>query len=142
MTDIQQRVACKALIVHAGKVLILREASTYDEGTQGGKYQLPGGRINPGEPFADGLVREVYEETGLAVQMGEPLYVGEWQPVIHGVKNHIVAIFFVCHSDDDTVRLSTEHDAYAWIDPAEYADYVFAKPDDEVVATYLRRTNR
>jgi len=76
--NIVQRVAMKAVIVRDGKVLILREAKTYDEGTNIGRYHMPGGRLDPGENFEDGLRREVREETGLEVELEFPVYVGEW----------------------------------------------------------------
>src|SRR5574337_985895 len=99
MTKIILRVAAKAVIVNsAGKILIVREASTYKEGTGAGRYHMPGGRLEEGENYAEGLRREVAEETGLEVEPLYPIFVGEWQPVINGVPNHIVAIFTVCRA--------------------------------------------
>lgn len=76
MSDLVLRVAAKALVVNSeGKVLILREANTYAEGTQTGKYGLPGGRLEQGESYEEGFVREVKEETGLDVELGRPVFV-------------------------------------------------------------------
>jgi len=83
MTKIIQQIAMKAVIVNKnGEILILREAATYGEGTQRGRYHMPGGRVNVGESFEESLTREVREETNLEVQINEPIYVGEWHPVI------------------------------------------------------------
>src|SRR5688572_24340135 len=99
MSDqITLRVAAKGVIVHEGKVLILREAATYKDGTGTGRFHLPGGRLNPGEAFIDGLHREIKEETGLEVTPLQPLYVGEWRPVIRGEQLQIIAIFMVCEA--------------------------------------------
>lgn len=139
MTDILQRVAAKALIVNnEGKVLILREADTYEEGTKIGKYGLPGGRINPGEKFFDGLTREVQEETGLEVKPIKPLYVGEWFPVIKDVQNHITAIFYACQATATDVKLSEEHDHYEWIEPEHYVDFEMMEPDDDVIRAWIK----
>ncbi|QQR52963.1 NUDIX hydrolase [bacterium] len=76
-----QRIAAKALITNGHQILLLREAATDIEATQIGNYQVPGGRIEPGESFFDGLKREVKEETGLNVTVGQPAFVCEWFPL-------------------------------------------------------------
>jgi len=142
-TTVNQRVACKAVIGIDGKVLILREGSTYEEGTQVERWGFPGGRINPGEPFLDGLRREVLEETGLQIESQEPFYVGEWFPTIKGQPNHIVAIFFACTplkgTKENDVRLSEEHDNYRWVTAAEVVMLDIMPPDDDVLATYFKK---
>jgi 8-oxo-dGTP diphosphatase len=136
MSNIRQRIACKALICNGSKVLILREATTYKDGTNIGKYHLPGGRIEPGEHFMSALLREAKEETGLEIVVGKPLYVGEWSPVIRGEQNQIVAIFFVCQAKTKTVTLSEEHDDYQWINPDDYDKTCLMDPDDKVIDAY------
>jgi 8-oxo-dGTP diphosphatase len=130
----------KAVIARDDKILVLREASTYKEGTNIGRYHFPGGRIEPGEPFAEGLLREVREETGLEVALGEPLYVGEWFPVIREVPNHIVAMFITCQiTIDKPIVLSDEHDDYQWVSREEARQLNFMAPDDEVAETFFKR---
>jgi 8-oxo-dGTP diphosphatase len=141
--EIKQRIACKAVIQYRSKVLILREAdsSSYADGTNAGRYHLPGGRLEPGEAFLDGLAREVREETGLelAASKPRPIYVGEWRPVIRGEQNQIVAIFFVCTTRSSHVHLSSEHDDYQWIDPAAYQQYNLKSPEDEVLQAFAKQ---
>jgi 8-oxo-dGTP diphosphatase len=137
MDIIRQRVACKAVIRHGSKILILREAATNKDGTNVGRYQLPGGRIEPGEPYIDGLNREVMEETGLQVEVGKPIAVGEWFPVIRGEKNQIVAIFFDCNTDSTAVTLSDEHDEYRWIEASEYSTYNLLDSESAVFKAYI-----
>jgi 8-oxo-dGTP pyrophosphatase MutT (NUDIX family) len=56
------RPAAFALIVHDGKLLLLRMVYT-------GKYHLPGGGINIGERMEQTIKREVLEETGIEVEV-------------------------------------------------------------------------
>jgi 8-oxo-dGTP diphosphatase len=137
--QIVQRIATKALIVNdKGQMLILREASTYEEGTNVGRYQLPGGRLEPGEAFLDGLQREVDEETGLQIDIGKPIYVGEWRPVIKGVQNQIIAIFFICKPLTKNIRLSKEHDDYKWVLASEVSNYDIMSPENKVIEEYIK----
>jgi 8-oxo-dGTP diphosphatase len=75
-------IATKAFVVKGGKVLIVRESSKYDEGTNAAKFDVVGGRLKPGERFDENLRREVKEETGLDIQIGKPFFVNEWRPVM------------------------------------------------------------
>ena len=135
--EVVLRVAAKAVITRGdGKVLVVREAGTYDEGTKIGKYGIPGGRLNPGESYEDGLRREVEEETGLKIEPLYPLYVGEWRPEIKGVPHQIVAIFTVCKAKTTDVKLSDEHDDFKWINPGHPKGVSFMEPDDEVIERY------
>lgn len=136
--EMRQRIAVKAVIAQDGKILILREAATYGEGTQHGRYQLPGGRVEVGEHFEEALRREIQEESGLKIEIGRPLYVGEWRPVIKGTPNQIVAIFFVCTPKTTDVKLSTEHDDFQWIDPAKRSDFDIMDPEDKVIDLYAQ----
>lgn len=141
--NIVQRIATKALIVNdKGEILILREASTYEEGTNVGRYHLPGGRLNPGEAFLNGLEREVDEETGLKIEIGKPIYVGEWRPVIKGIQNQIVAIFFICKPLSENVNLSEEHDDYKWALPKDISRYDVMPPEDKVFEEYENSLTR
>lgn len=136
----RQRIAIKALIINAGKILLLREADTYGEGTQHGRYHLPGGRVEVGEPFEEALNREIMEETGLTVEVGQPFFVGEWRPEIKGEINQIIGIFFLCNATSDEVKLSTEHDQFVWIEPTSSQDYDVMDPDGDVIKRYLAMT--
>jgi 8-oxo-dGTP diphosphatase len=121
MTEPRLFVAMKAFIIHSGKVLILRESSKYQDGSQIGQFDFPGGRVKPGERFDEGLIREVREETGLHVRLGRPIAVNEWRPVVRDEPWQIVGAFILCESDTDQVTLSEDHDEYQWIDPKDYA---------------------
>ncbi len=133
-------VAAKAFIVCNGKVLLIRESSAYMDGTNVGKYDLPGGRITPGEHYKESLVREVEEETGLAVRIGKPFFVSEWRPRIKGEQWHIVGIFFECHADSENCILGKDHDHFFWIAPEDYARYDLIENLRPVFEEYMKCT--
>jgi len=64
----EQRVPCVGAIITdaAGRLLLIKRGHE----PEAGRWSLPGGRIEPGESDQQALVREVREETGLAVTPG------------------------------------------------------------------------
>ncbi len=116
-------VATKAFITLNDKVLIVRESSKYQDGTNADRYDVVGGRVEPGQRFDESLLREVLEETGLTVSIEKPFFVNEWRPTVRGEEWQIVGIFFKCSVVSGEVRLSEDHDTYEWIDPSKYAEF-------------------
>ncbi|MFH1648987.1 MAG: NUDIX hydrolase [Candidatus Woesearchaeota archaeon] len=112
--------ATKAFIVKDGKVLVIRESAKYDVGTKVGKYDNPGGRLQPGEHHDEALRREVEEETGLDIKINKPIFVNESWPEVKGEQWQIVRIFFECEVTGGTLKLSDDHDDVKWIDPKNY----------------------
>ncbi len=122
MENVKLFVATKAFISHKGKVLVVRESLQYVDGVHGGKYDVVGGRLTPGEHFDENIRRETKEETGLEVTIGEPFFVNESWPVVRGEQWQIVRIFFKCTTNSNKVTLSKDHDDFRWIDPKKYKD--------------------
>jgi 8-oxo-dGTP diphosphatase len=138
VSKIVQQVAAKAVIVDdQNRVLVVREAPL-ETRSKAGQYQMVGGRVDPGERFEDALRREIREEVGLEIEIGQPLYVGEWRPKVKGVQYHIIATFVVCRAKSTNV-LSEEHDHYLWLDPAKRKDVAMMEPDCYVVDAYAER---
>ena len=134
------RVAAKAIIVNEkGQILIVREASTYGDGTNIGHFGVPGGRIELGESYGDGLSREVSEEVGLDIDPQYPVFVDEWHPTIKNQPHQIIGIYMVCQAKPGTIRLSEEHDQFKWIDPKQRSSYDIMEHDWQAIDSYNKR---
>ncbi|MEV5987101.1 NUDIX domain-containing protein [Streptomyces sp. NPDC052051] len=78
------RVSARAVVVdQEGRVLLIRHRDGDRE-----FHVLPGGRVEPGETAAEAACREVREETGLRVSIGELLWVREYLPERHPGHPH------------------------------------------------------
>jgi 8-oxo-dGTP pyrophosphatase MutT (NUDIX family) len=88
----------KAVIINSeGKVLLLQPSSKE-------KMHLPGGHLQQGENYLQGLMREVFEETSLKVTA---YIVIDAAPGFH---------LWLCRCNGSNVRLSNEHSSYKWAD--------------------------
>lgn len=93
-------------------VLVLRRA----EGTRcTGAWEIVHGRLDPGERPEEAAVREVREETGLAI---DRLYNLTCQPFyLHRLSTVQMAVVFVAFVGKGEVALGPEHDQWEWMAP-------------------------
>lgn len=111
-------VAVKAVILKENKALVLCRSKHEMEGSYMNSHQkwdLPGGGLHFFEKAEEGLHREIMEETGLSVEIGQPL------SLFDVIKHHIhLCIFtYACQWKKGEISLSEEHDAYFWLTEAE-----------------------
>src|SRR5690349_9326061 len=114
MSEKQVRVALKAIVMRLGEVLVLRR-SDKDE-VHAGMWDIPGGRMDWGEEPMAALAREIREETGLEVQVRDPISVWQFQP---GPELQVVGVTFRALYRGGSIVLGAEHDSYRWIRPEE-----------------------
>lgn len=100
-------------IVRAGAVLFLRRSPGV---FRAGQWELPGGTVEPGEAHEAAAVREVAEETGLAVRITRERGRHTWMD-IGGKDLRIHARVFDVDEDAlrDVVLNDGEHDEFTWV---------------------------
>ena len=64
-----------AVIERAGQILIAQRKL---EDSFGGRWEFPGGKLNPGETLEACLIREIQEELGLLIEVGQLIKVVEY----------------------------------------------------------------
>ena len=100
MSNVKTFIAAKAFINNNGKILILKESSKYLDSSHVGKFDVPGGRLKPGESFYDTLIRELKEETGLEnIEIGRPFFINEWRPKKEDEQWHIIGVYVECFTN-------------------------------------------
>ena len=131
--------ATKAFLKRDGKVLILRESGDYKDGSNNAYYDVPGGRTNPDEELSDALRREIFEESGLGFTSPAPFYESVIQIPRREDIWEIRRIYYACDAEDGDVVLSSDHDNFQWIDPAQYAAANIIPDLKDVFEAYLSR---
>lgn len=97
----------------AGRYLFLRRAGSSKHFR--GKWEMPGGKMDPGETLEDCLVRETKEETGLDIRLTHVLGAAEGDIPAY----RLAYIMLGGETDGEAVTLSDEHDACEWVTPAD-----------------------
>jgi len=104
----------KGVLIHRGRVLLLLNERR--------EWDLPGGRPDPGEDHRSALVREVQEETGLAVEVGALVdeHLFEVLP-----QRFVRIVAYACTLQaEGTVVLSHEHHEASWIELSALGEQV------------------
>ena len=111
MSEPHPEVCVGGVVVHDGRLLLVRRG----RGAGVGLWSIPGGRVEWGEALADAVVREVAEETGLAVVPAGWL---GWVERID-VAHHFVIHDFLAHLADgaqpDRARAGDDAAAVRWV---------------------------
>lgn len=111
MEEIALQVGVKILLCNSeGKYLLLRRSPIkYPE--VGAKWDIVGGRINPGTPLMENLDRELQEETKLSIE-GEPKLIAA-QDILRVPGRHVVRLTYVGNTNGTPV-LDEDHSEFGW----------------------------
>jgi len=110
--DIKLQVGVKVLLKNKeGKYLMLRRSlEKYPEIK--GRWDIVGGRIDPGSSLFDNLKREVKEETDLEL-IKEPKLIAA-QDIMPNSEKHVVRLTYIGEIEGDITLDKTENDMYKW----------------------------
>ncbi len=128
------KLAVKAIILdQQNRCLLIRRSTACRSFV--GKWEWPGGKLDDGEDFATALVREVHEETSLGIEITEFAgATGFEMPALH-----VVLLCMEARALGSAIRLSDEHDEFAWVPLTELSQWALA---DHVRPFMLEYANR
>jgi ADP-ribose pyrophosphatase YjhB (NUDIX family) len=131
------RVGVGAVIWKGGQVLLIRRAAPPRQG----KWSLPGGMQHLGETLAEAIIREIKEETGLEVRLGEVVAVVDLieRDAAGDVEYHFTVIDY--EADWETGEAIAGDDAAeaVWADPLHLSPFDLPRLQQSVIAKALSR---
>jgi 8-oxo-dGTP diphosphatase len=122
-------VAVGILIDPQGRVLITRRAP---QTHQGGLWEFPGGKVEPGETIVDALARELKEELGVTVLISEPFMTLEHD---YGDQCVCLAVHRVTSWRGEPSGM--EGQPLAWEQPANLTDWTFPAANQPILTRLL-----
>ena len=111
-----------AAVLHRnGSVLIARRPS---RGLLGGLWEFPGGKLEPGESLQQGLAREIHEELGTKIEVGQP--VGVYQHAFTHFRITLHAFHCILVGGEPQPLEASE---LRWVPPDELGQFPMGKVD-------------
>ncbi len=114
-----------AVIRQDGKLLLAQRPS---EGLLGGLWEFPGGKVEPGESLPQCLRREIVEELGAEIEVGEPFGVYEHAYTHFSVTLHA----FLCRLLPGEEPQPIQPSDLCWAAPDDLRDFPMGKIDRQI----------
>ena len=135
MTELKQVEVVAAVIVKDNKVL----ATQRGYGDFKGKWEFPGGKIEPGETMKNALKREIKEELNANIEVLIFLNTVEYDYE----KFHLTMHTYICSLKNQIEKVrhddnEFEHDNMIWLDENHLDDVDWLPADKEVVNAYKK----
>jgi mutator protein MutT len=109
-----------------GKILIDKRRQG---GQLGGLWEFPGGKLEPGETIEECIEREIIEELGIKIKVGDRLITIE-----HDYTNfHITLNVYHCYHTSGTPQ-PIESDEIRWVTLDEIDQFPFPKANEQIIA--------
>lgn len=105
--------------------------------TLAGRWEFPGGKVDAGETPEEALHRELVEELGVRVELGEEIVApepGGWRIT----TRHVMRLWTAVVVDGSPEPL-VEHDAVRWLDQGSWLDVPWLDADVPIVHALAAR---
>jgi 8-oxo-dGTP diphosphatase len=119
------RIIVGAAIISGGRVLACERAQPPE---MAGKWEFPGGKVDPGETEVEALVRECQEELGVDVAVGER--VGDDVAMLNGTA---ILRVYVATLLNGAQPLPLEHSDLRWLGVSELDSVPWLPADAPIV---------
>ncbi len=119
------------IIVQDGRVVLIKRK--YEP--LAGRWSIPGGALDVGEPLEVGVARELYEETGLVTRVGPVVEV--FDRILRDeegrVKYHFVLVDYLCVPIDGTLVAGDDVSDAVWVSLEGLGPYELTEKTTQVI---------
>jgi len=114
------RVGVGALVIRDGKILLVKRGVDPNKGL----WAIPGGTLKLGESMREGAAREILEETGVTIAVGECVYLFDLieRDESGRVKFHFVVVDFSAIYVSGDAQGGDDAEEAGWFAPEEMND--------------------
>ncbi|HMZ53008.1 (deoxy)nucleoside triphosphate pyrophosphohydrolase [Candidatus Sumerlaeota bacterium] len=99
-----------------------------------GKWEFPGGKVEPGEDPRAALARECREEIGCEIEVGDI-----YESIFHRAeRGNILLLFYlarIVHGEPTAL----EHTALAWVTPQQMRDFDLLEADRPLIERFIAK---
>lgn len=127
------QVVCAVILSDSGEFLACQRGSQSD---LVGKWEFPGGKVDPGETQQCALKREIKEELAVEIEIIEPL-----TRVSHNYPSlHLELHPYTCRVLNNQTPIALEHAALLWTNPREARALEWADADIAVLDQLIKKS--
>ena len=116
------KTVCAAIIREKGMILVSSRPASK---AAAGKWEFPGGKVEPGESYGDCIKREMLEELGLEVIPMDVVF----DIIHHYPAGAIRLVFLRCLRKNGSEAVAKEGQEFRWIPLKELRDLDFLEAD-------------
>ena len=113
------KVLTKTFVFKDNKVLLIKRDENSNFG--GGLWDIPGGKLEIGETPKESLIREVFEETSLDIEISKLFDINSRMG--EKKEKQYITIIFLSNYLKGEVKLNSESSDFKWVDLKDLENY-------------------
>tara|TARA_B110000438_G_C15346657_1_gene450291 strand:- start:129 stop:506 length:378 start_codon:yes stop_codon:yes gene_type:complete len=94
------------------------------------QWEFPGGKVENSESFQDALIREVWEELNITVNVHEKIAEENFKDE----KIDVIIHYFLCSIKEGIINL-TEHEDSLWVEKKNFHQYDLVAGDKKILSS-------
>jgi 8-oxo-dGTP diphosphatase len=119
------------VVIHEGRALLIKRGSEPLKD----QWSIPGGTLELGESIQEGVRRELLEETGIEVQVGELIEVFDriFRDQAGKIQYHFVIVDYLCKKISGEAHPASDVTDTAWVQEEDLWNYKLTEAATRVI---------